>query len=64
LKLWYNLNVALIVLSKNLFQYSLDFYGVELFPAKDHHGVELGLGITGLGLSVFKNRILITTFSW
>ncbi|XP_064402254.1 tyrosine-protein phosphatase non-receptor type 4-like [Halichondria panicea] len=43
---------------------SLDFYGVELFPAKDHHGVDLGLGITGNGLSVFKSRILITTFSW
>jgi len=27
--------------------YRLEFYGVELFPARDHHGTELGLGITG-----------------
>ena len=44
--------------------YSLDFYGVELFPAKDHQGVELGLGITSNGLSVFKSKAFITTFPW
>ena len=42
----------------------LEFYGVELFTARDHHGVELGLGITGNGIGVFKNRTIITTFSW
>ena len=42
----------------------LDFYGVDLFKAKDHHGVELGLGITGEGVSVFKGRTFITTFMW
>ena len=42
----------------------LEFYGVELFGAKDHHGVELGLGITCNGISVFKGRTLITTFAW
>lgn len=42
----------------------LEFYGVELYQAKDHHGVELGLGITGTGISVFKGRIVITTFAW
>ena len=42
----------------------LEFYGVELFTARDHHGVELGLGITGNGIGVFKNRTAITTFSW
>ena len=42
----------------------LEFYGVELFPARDHHGVELGLGITCNGISVFKDKLLITTFGW
>ena len=37
---------------------------MELYQAKDHHGVELGLGITGTGISVFKGRIVITTFAW
>ena len=37
---------------------------MELFKAKDHHGVELGLGITCNGVSVFKGRLLITTFAW
>ena len=42
----------------------LEFYGVDLFPARDHHGVELGLGVTSNGISVFKDKILITTFGW
>ena len=37
---------------------------MELFKAKDHHGVDLGLGITCNGVSVFKGRTLITTFAW
>ena len=37
---------------------------MELFQARDHHGVELGLGITCNGVSVFKGRTLITTFEW
>jgi len=37
---------------------------VELFPARDHHGTELGLGITENEIGVFKNRVIITTFSW
>jgi len=47
-----------------ILSYRLEFYGVELFPARDHHGTELGLGITGNGIGVFKNRVIITTFSW
>jgi tyrosine-protein phosphatase non-receptor type 4 len=42
----------------------LEFYGVELFPAKDHHGIDLSLGITTDGIAVFKSRTIITTFLW
>ena len=42
----------------------LEFFGVDLFAARDHHGVELGLGVTSNGISVFKDKILITTFGW
>ncbi len=42
----------------------LDHYGVELYSAKDHHGVELGLGITPGGISVFRHQTVMTTFSW
>ena len=42
----------------------LEFYGVELYPAKDHHGIDLALGITTDGVSVFKSRTIITTFPW
>jgi hypothetical protein len=42
----------------------LEFYGVELFPAKDHHGIDLSLGITTEGIAVFKSRTIITTFPW
>jgi len=47
-----------------ILSYRLEFYGVELFPARDHHGTELGLGITENEIGVFKNRVIITTFSW
>ena len=42
----------------------LEFYGVELFRACDQHGVELGLGITCRGISVYKGRTHIITFEW
>ncbi len=44
--------------------FRLEFYGVELFRARDQHGVELGLGITCNGISVYKGRTHITTFNW
>lgn len=47
-----------------LFVVRLEFYGVELFRARDQHGVELGLGITCRGISVYKGRTHITTFAW
>jgi hypothetical protein len=47
-----------------LTQTRLEFYGVELFPAKDHHGIDLSLGITTEGIAVFKSRTIITTFPW
>jgi len=44
--------------------FRLEFYGVEFFRARDQHGVELGLGITCNGVSVYKGRTHIITFAW
>ncbi|CAB3410326.1 unnamed protein product [Caenorhabditis bovis] len=41
-----------------------DFYGVKLHPAKDIDGNEAALSVMHLGMRVFRQLQLDTTFSW
>lgn len=43
---------------------NLDLYGVDLHFAKDHDGLDLHIGISPLGLTVYHNRCKINFFPW
>uniref|UniRef100_UPI00358EC61B protein 4.1-like isoform X1 n=1 Tax=Myxine glutinosa TaxID=7769 RepID=UPI00358EC61B len=42
----------------------LAMYGVDVHPAKDSEGVDIGLGICASGLLVYKDHLRINRFPW
>ena len=42
----------------------LDFYGVELFACKDSDEVDVDLGITLSGITVFQNMLILKVHPW
>ncbi|XP_017482818.1 PREDICTED: tyrosine-protein phosphatase non-receptor type 4-like [Rhagoletis zephyria] len=43
---------------------NLDLYGVDLHHAKDCENHDIQIGVSGNGLTVFKQSIRVNTFSW
>ena len=42
----------------------LEMYGISLHNGKDPDGKDIQLGVTSIGLVVFKNNLKLNTFSW
>ncbi|CAH1238467.1 PTPN4 [Branchiostoma lanceolatum] len=42
----------------------LEFYGVDLHYARDQSNLEIQLGVTAAGISIYQNGVKINTFSW
>ncbi|KAG9508953.1 Tyrosine-protein phosphatase non-receptor type 3 [Fragariocoptes setiger] len=42
----------------------LDRYGIEFYPAKDSSKLDVQIGVSFIGISVFKDETQINTFSW
>ncbi|XP_066302409.1 tyrosine-protein phosphatase non-receptor type 4-like isoform X14 [Branchiostoma lanceolatum] len=42
----------------------LEFYGVDLHYARDQSNLEIQLGVTAGGISIYQNGVKINTFSW
>lgn len=42
----------------------LEFYGVDLHEARDADSNDIQIGVSGSGLTVFRNLVKMNTFSW
>ena len=42
----------------------LEFYGVDLHQARDADSNDIQIGVSGSGLTVFRNLVKLNTFSW
>ena len=42
----------------------LEFYGVDLHQARDAESNDIQIGVSGSGLTVFRNLVKLNTFSW